>query len=236
MHLGKTSGRAFLSLPLTAGLLAVCLPSASAADVTVVDMTRINIDINYDDVNGWDLGAHDELHDIAYGADEVLFYASKADRRTVPADPDFAFLGAGPGDTVWVLPQVFDPARLSVGVSAEGIADGTFASYFERDPRVRSTAPWVKLTLKAVRGPGEVSVWQNDAFGRPIVWMATADGVTRHDAVFIFSGRDSDYNWAFTAPGIYEIDVVASAHLPGRRRPVHSDVVTYTFGVEATKP
>jgi surface-anchored protein len=227
------SGRAFLPLVLITGLLTLVLASAGFAGVTVVDMTRINIDINYDDMTGWDLGAHDELQDIFYSADGVLFYASKADRRTVPDDPDFAFLGANPGDTVWVLPQVFDPGRLSVGVSAEGISDGTFAIYYEPDPRVHSEAPWVKLTLVDVRGPGDVSVWQNDGFGRPVVWMTTSDGITADDAVFIYSGRDSDFNWGFTAQGIYEIDVVASAYLPGERDPVCSDVVTYTFGVEA---
>jgi len=232
----QTKGfKGMLPILLTAGLVSLGLSSAASAGITVVDMTRINIDINYDDKTGWDLGAHDELYDIFYKADGVLFYASELDRRTVPDDTDFAFLGADPGRTVWVLPQVFDPARLSVGVSAEGIADGTFASYYEPDPRVHSEAPWVKLTLKDVRGPGEVSVWQNDAFGRPVVWMATVDGISDDDAVFIFSGRDSDFNWAFTATGIYEVDVVASAFLPGEKDPTSSDVVTYTFGIETTK-
>jgi surface-anchored protein len=230
------SGRAFVPLLMTAGLAAVCLPSAGFADLTVVDMTRINININYDDQNGWELNAHDEFTDALYDADEVLLYLSEACRQTVPDDPTFDFLGAEAGDTVWVLRQRFDPARLSVGVSAEEIADGTFASHFERDRRVRSTAPWVRLTMKAVRGPGDVSVWQNDSFGRPVVWMATSDGITNHDRVFIASGLDADFNWAFTERGIYEIDFVASAFLPGEDEPVRSKVVTYTFGVEETEP
>ncbi len=155
-------------------------------------------------------------------------------RRPLPDDPAFAFLGE-PGTTVWILPQVFDPSRLSVGVSAEEIADGTFATYFEPDPRVNSTAPWVKLTLKAVRGPGNISVWQNDAFGRPVLWIDTSDGISDDDAVFIFSGRDSDFNWAFTAIGIYEVDVVASAYLADQSDPVCSGIVTYTFGIETTQ-
>ena len=225
-----------LGLPLlVTGILTAVVPALGRADVTVVDQTRINIDINYDDATGWDLGAHDEFADIFYGADEVLFYASPADRRVVPNDPDFAFLGASPGDTIWVLPQVFDPGRLSVGVSAEGISGDTFASYYEADPRVHATGAWVKLTLIAVRGPGDVSVWQNDAFGRPVVWMATSDGITDDDAVFVQTTRDADYNWAFTAPGIYEIDVQASAFLDADT-PTASEVVTYTFGVECEMP
>ena len=63
--------------------------------------------------------------------------------------------------------------------------------------------------------------------------MATSDGISDDDAVFVTSGRDSDYNWAFTAPGFYEIDVVASAYLPGTVDPTCSGVVTYAFGVES---
>lgn len=231
-QLKRSVGGLFPPWLAAAGLLAVCLPSASFADVTVIDHTRINIDIHYEELTGWELIAHNEFTDDVYDADGVLFYVSPANRRTVPDDPDYAFLGADPGSTIWFLPQVFDPRRLSVGVSAGDIGDGSFASYYEADPRVHAEAPWVKLTLKAVRGPGEVSVWQPDAFGQPVVWMTTADGITDDDAVFVPTTLDADFNWAFTAPGIYEIDVVASAYLPGEDDPVCSDVVTYTFGVE----
>jgi hypothetical protein len=229
----RFSGRASAPVLVAAGLLVICLPSVSLAQVTAIDRTRINIDITFDANNGWDLGAHDELADVFYTADGVLFYVSEANRRMVPDDADFAFLGADAGTTIWVLPQVFDPGRLSVGISAEGISDGTFASYYEPDPRVHSEAPWVKLTLRAVRGPGELSVWENDGFGRPVVWMSTSHELTGADAVFIYSGRDSDYNWAVTAPGIYEIDVQASAYLPGIDQPTYSSIQTYTFGVES---
>jgi surface-anchored protein len=229
----RLSGRDFWVLLAAAGLLAVCLPSPSLAQVTDVDLTRINIDMTYDDQNGWYLQAHDEFADIVYPADQVLFYVSEANRKTVPDNPVFTFMGADPGATIWVLPQVFDPGRLSVGVSAEDIQEGTFATYTEMDPRVQAEGPWVKLTLQAVRGPGQLSVWQNDAFGQPIVWMATSEGLTAQDAVFIYAGLDADFNWAFTAAGMYEIDVVASAYLPGQDTPITSPVVTYTFGVES---
>jgi surface-anchored protein len=192
--------------------------------------------MEYDSKKGFKFTAHDEFTDQLYHPNKVLFYSNPHEERIMPDDPNFAFIGANPGDTVWVLPQKFDPIGVSVGVSAEGIADGTFATYYEADPRVQGTAPWVKLTLVDVRGPGEVSVWQTDAFGQPVVWMATSDGITDNDAVFVPTTLDADYNWAFTAPGIYEIDVIASAYLPGEDDPIYSDVVTYTFGVEATEP
>jgi surface-anchored protein len=200
----------------------------------IIDHTRINIDIGFDEAMGWDLRLHDEFTDDVYDPDAVVLYANRSNRKIMPDDPDYAFIGANPGDTIRVLPAVFDPGRLSVGVSTGDIADGIFDSYYEDDPRVQSTGQWIKLTLKGVRGPGEVSVWQNDYYGKPIVWMDTADGIDDSDAVFLPAGGDADFNWAFTAAGTYEIDVQASGYQDGQL--ITSPIVTYTFGVEAGRP
>ena len=224
----------FVPLWAVAGLLAAGLPSVARADKTIADRTRINIDIQYDDQMGWHLAAFDDFSGDPYEANEVLLYASAATRETVPDDPEFAFVGADPGSTVWVLPQAFNPGKLSMSVTTESIAAGTFASYYESDPRVQHTAAWVKLTLKAVHGPGDMSVWQNDRFGHPVVWIATADGITAADAIFIQLGLDADFTFAFTAPGLYHVKFQASAYLPGQADPIHSDVVAYRFGVETT--
>jgi surface-anchored protein len=221
-----------LLLQVLAALTSLSAPAAGSAGYTVVDQTRININMAYDEQTGWELNAHDEFSDALYEARKVLFYVSPAARVTMPDNGDYAFIGADPGSTIWVLTQVFDPAHLSVGVSAEEISADTFASYYESDPRVQHTAPWVKLTMKAVRGPGQVSVWQPTAFGQPVVWIATSDGIDDNDALFVAASIDADFNWAFTAPGVHEIDFVASAYLPGEEEPVYSEVVTYTFGVE----
>src|SRR5262249_10861616 len=117
-------GRTTLPVVFTGLFMTSLLPSASA-DV-IIDKTRINIDIGFDPDKGFDLGLHDEITNDLYDADEVLLYVSEANRRLMPDDPDYQFIGAKPGETVWVLPAVFDPGRLSVGVSAEDIEDGTF--------------------------------------------------------------------------------------------------------------
>lgn len=226
--------RAVVPLWAVAGLLVAAVPSAAWAGVTVADRTRINIDVAYDEEMGWHLSAFDDFTGDPYEANEVLLHASAGTRQTVPDDPTYAFLGVDPGATVWVLPQAFNPGTLSLSVTTEKIAAGTFASYYEADPRVRSTAPWVKLSLKSVRGPGDLAVWQYDGYGRPVVWMATADGITGDDALFVQRGLDADFNFAFTAPGLYHVKFQVSAYLPGQADPVVSDVVNYTFGVETT--
>src|SRR5262249_24087357 len=94
---------------------------------------------------------------------------------------------------------------------------------------------WIKLSLRDVRGPGHFSVWQPGTFGSYTLWMSTYDGgITSDDALFQLAQGHTHYNWAFTAPGMYEIDFQASAYLgPGMSNPTTSAVVTYYFCVEA---
>jgi surface-anchored protein len=75
-------------------------------------------------------------------------------------------------------------------------------------------------------------VWQTDEFGDPTVWVATA-GNQNPDLFFTAPGGHIDYNWAFTAPGNYDMDIVASAFLPDFT-PVYSDVTRYHFQVDDT--
>jgi surface-anchored protein len=149
------------------------------------------------------------------------------------ADPRFAFTGAAPGDPVWIVPiSPRDPNLLQLGVSAERIGSGTLGAYNETDPRINNVIPfpWIRINLVAVRGPGYFSVWQDDEFGNPTVWISTFNN-PNPNLFFTFPGGHVDYNWAFTAPGNYQVDFQASAYLPDFT-PVYSTVVTYHFQVD----
>jgi len=153
--------------------------------------------------------------------------------RPQTSDPRFAFIGANAGDTIWVVPiSPRDPRLLQLGVSGERIDSDTLGAYSESDPRISPIPlPWIRLTLIDVRGPGYFSVWQTDDFGSPTVWVATAGNPRGPDIFFTAPGAHVDYNWAFTAPGDYEVDLQASAFLPDDT-PVQSFVTTYHFQVD----
>lgn len=166
--------------------------------------------------------------------DEVLLYVDRAARTTQPAGTQWSFMGAGAGNPVWVLPQGQNPAVLYAGANANAVSSSSVPSYFESDPRVNASGRWVKTSLLDVRGPGQFSMYQTGSFGTPTVWMSTAQGgITTSDATFLPAGGHAHYNWAFSQPGIYEVDVRASAFLGANQtNPVSSAVTTYFFGVE----
>ncbi len=171
---------------------------------------------------------------LLFAPDDVLLYVDRAAKTAQPAGTAWNFLGAGSGNPVWILPQGQNPNLLYAGANANSVNPASVPLYFESDPRVGANGRWIKTSLVDLRGPGEFSMYQTGALGAPTVWMSTFQGgITSSDAIFVQAGGHIHYNWAFTAPGIYEVDVRSSAFLgPNQTQPVASAVTTYYFGVE----
>jgi surface-anchored protein len=213
-------------------LAALLAGAAQAQYPYIFTQGHFDIGISYEQDNGgWHLHVHDEEGMRELEPEEVLFYASADARTTMPNDPRFGFIGVNPGDDVWILPQIENPLLPFLGVGSEEMPGDFFDEYFESDPRVNASGRFITLELVALRGPGQFSVWTTDAFGDPTAWMTTSDGIGKPDKIFTIEGGHAHYNWGFTATGIYEMDVRATAFKDGQL--LASDVVTYNFGVEA---
>jgi surface-anchored protein len=223
-----------------------CLENRTLLSIVLTN-EHTDLDVTYSDVDG-------RLHlaENNKSVDPIEYYPAVEDdksmrgdvpvtleflpeaRRPQTSDPRFAFTGVAPGDPVWIVPIApRDPRLLQLGVSAERLDSDILAPYHETDSRL--TTPfdlqWIKLTLMDVRGPGYFSVWQTEDTGDPTVWIATAGNPQGPDLFFTIPGGHVDYNWAFSQPGIYEVDFQASAFLADMT-PVQSYVTTYHFQVD----
>lgn len=176
-----------------------------------------DLGVNYKN-GAWDLHVHHgslgefEPDDVILGVDVV------AASNSVPAGPAWSFLGPA-GSPVWILPQTDRPGLLFLGVGAEELAPGLFV------------ADQVTLSLMGVQGPGHFALYTTDAFGSPTVFMNSADGITATDAIVLSAGQHRHVNWAFTAPGTYEITFAASGTLVDGHRFTSSDPATFRFAV-----
>ena len=143
----------------------------------------------------------------------------KPEAQQVLPDPSgaFAFLGAG-GSTVWLLPQVQNPALLWPGASTERIGSGVLAG---------GNVTW---TVQAGSGPGGFHVFQNGAFGTPQVWFTSGSAFPQSKQLSV--GSHAHFNWAFGGTGTYTVVMRADATLTGGT-PVTSGPVAYTFRVGA---
>ncbi len=171
-------------------------------------------------------------------------YVPPAARVAAPAGPAFTFIGVtgAQGATAgqaYILPQTQDLTLPYLGINATATA-GSLTSYQPLDTRVAGVKPWVRIDVAAVRGPakGKVSAYQTTA-GVPTAWVsgASSAGVSAKDSFYVAAGTTQQYSWAFTLPGVYQVDVTATGFRgPNQTMPTTSPVQTLSFAVDAPGP
>ena len=180
-----------------------------------------------------------------YNPDEAVIYAGPTAQTTRPDGSEWDFIGVPAGDPLWVLPQQRADGIPFPGFAVDRTDSGTFARYFETDPRILRELDWVKFELVNVRGPenGQFGVYTTVGLSDPeiVSWMSTADGISPQDAFWQREGGHSHASFYFSQPGVYEVDLKASGFIdvngnrifdPGIDVFSESDASTFYFAVE----
>lgn len=155
-----------------------------------------------------------EVGDAEYDIPDVTVMAPLGASVVLPID--FPALGANTGQTVWILPEVQDPALPFLGLATEEL-DG---------------AEWGDITfsLGAVTSPsgnGDFALWQSGSFGEVLLRMSTADPAV--DLLLLPTGSHAHYNWGFTEAGIWQVEMtVSGTHIADG---FQSSTQTLTFNV-----
>lgn len=134
----------------------------------------------------------------------------------------WAFTGTTAGSPIWILPQHHgadghgheDEDMPFLGIGTEEIPSGLFVGN------------QVSLTLGSISGPGHFSLWQTDPFGEPIVYMSSFDPASANVLVLPV-GLHGHYNWGFTEPGLYQIELIASGLLLDQTQTTISGVFSF---------
>jgi len=87
-------------------------------------------------------------------------------------------------------------------------------------------------------GPGEFAMYQLDTFGVPTLFMNSRDGLDGSDRVPvpIGPGGHTHVNWAFSAPGKYQLTFQTSGTLAGETQSTTSDAVKVSFVINDGGP
>lgn len=198
-----------------ASLLATALTGQSQTPLT---SGHADVGIDYDEVlNEWNLHIHDEENNVEYSPPTNAILVVKGDAHsTVQTGQEFI---GSLGSDVWTLPKVEDPNLLFLGIGSEEIVSGTFAGDV------------FSLALTGFSGPGNLFIYDLDAFDVPSVLFSAVGGSVVASSHSFPSGNHSHLNWAFTAIGDYTLTFEASANstLNGL---TSSGPVNYTFQVQ----
>ena len=154
------------------------------------------------------------LPSATYPSEHVTTYLDSTAIVTRPAGANYDFLGAPANSPIYLSNSAGSIASVPfLGFSGEGILPNTFASYVPADPRVTSTTPqqYMKVEMVGMRSDtgGQFSLY-SIASGNPRVWMASSDGISSTDNIWLRWGSHTHFNTAFSKPGTYEVDVVIS--------------------------
>jgi len=201
-------------------------------------LTTEHVDINIGYNGDWTIEHQDDDNFVDYDPEVALLYGGTPSLTSRVGSSAFEFIGVGPGDDFYRLPQSQDPNLLYLGMAGYGVSGTTFDRYnpsAEAKGRVSGSGTWLKASLDEVRhttldgqtGNGEFSVWQSGDTG-PNVFMSsyddgvinpdgngldTTDGISADDALWIIAGGHIHYNWGFTEKGRYEVDLRLSGYL-----------------------
>lgn len=118
------------------------------------------------------------------------------------ASPDPVRTG---GTQLFLLPQDGGDAS-SVGAPFQGWSVSSI-------PTGLFTNNQLSLSLAGVSGPGQVSLWSDDAFGGASFLWTSADGFSPSDTLFLGIGGHSHFNLGFTHPGGYQLTVLIEGAL-----------------------
>lgn len=177
----------------------------------------------------WTFMIHDDVAKADAGAtsvwrypDQTAFHVLDQAAQAVPDDPAYAFVGAEPGQSVWVVPQTQN-------------ADVVWLGWNTQDPEVMQTIDrGVTLSLTEAQGPGTVTTYlQSGSFGEPQVLFDSR--VAEPQAVWVDVNTHTHANWVFAEPGVYLLQIEATADLIDGTSVSDTQVLRFAVGT-ATSP
>lgn len=159
------------------------------------------------DAGQWRFLIHDDAHKADAGApsvwrypDETVLRVVDAAELRVPDDRAYSFVGASPGTTVWVVPQTQNPDVIWTGWNTQ---DPTVMQRVDRG---------ATFSVTGVEGPGVLTVYlQSGDFGAPqVLWDSRK---SEAQPTWVDANTHTHANWVFTKPGVYLVQMQASATL-----------------------
>ncbi|MFC1760775.1 choice-of-anchor M domain-containing protein [Planctomycetota bacterium] len=136
--------------------------------------------------------------DTSFAPEQLVVVATETAEILRPDGSDWQPTGVDVNETLWVLPQHEKEGLPALGFSTHDIDTGLFVE------------DQIQLRLRALQGPGDFSLWEDNALGQPIFYISSYAGQT--SAVFPI-GLHAHHNWGFSAPGDYILVFEATADL-----------------------
>jgi len=138
--------------------------------------------------------------DTSFDPDAVIVVATQEARILRPAGPLWDPTGTDVNRPLWVLPQHEKEGLPALGLATDEIETGVFVNDV------------VTLSLRHLKGPGDFSLWADNALGQPGFLLSTHGQIL---STTLPVALHAHCNWGFTRPGTYTLVFEVTANLSG---------------------
>ena len=150
----------------------------------------------------WILAARDDTaHPPKWRSlSDVVLQVHDTGALPVPEGEEYSFIKADTGSSVYVVPQTEIPGVVWLGWNTQS------------PPVVSTATQGVRLRVHAVSGPGHFSLFLQPGNFAPPQLLADKDALADSPAeIFVEANTHTHANWVFTEPGVYLVDLEATA-------------------------
>lgn len=225
LAIGTTT--AFTTAPACARDLAQTVTSdeklAPAGEFTVIGSGHVDLGTTLIDGEAQLLARDDTgLEPVWRAPQDMVLRLGDSAVQTLPEGKNFGFVGAKPGEQVWVVPQT-------------EIADVPWLGWNTQAPSlIEAVDRGMEITFLGHTGPGEFSLFlHNSGFGEPDVLFSTAKPA--EDSFWVDLNTHTHANWTFTEPGIHQVGLKFTAQRKDGTPLEVQGAVTFAVG-EDTDP
>lgn len=207
-------------------VFAACL-SARAQD-RLLSLGHYDLAVNYEPGEGWSTNIYDYGTETELPALTTIYRIGEEALSEVPDNPDYALLGE-PGDAIWIIPEIYNPDVVYLGIGAPLLGRNIFAGGLSNRGQV--TMRLVEVSGSGPASGGALTMWQSGF--PPRFHYSTVDGIGPEDVLdAITANFHAHYNWAFSKPGLYRVTFEFSGTLHSAHGGGDTAVsVTYSFDV-----
>lgn len=195
-----------LPIAVTVLLAAACF-TAPAKGVPIYKSGHADIGVHYEDGEfhpHWHFGSNakaeglDIIANQEFEPESVVARVPDAVKVSLPLS-GFEFTGGAGGSDIWVLPQSSTPGIPFLGLATDELESSDWVG------------PIQFALTNVLRSPldGYFSLWQTTFFGSK-VRFTTYGGIGVDDEFSMPVGGHDHFNWGFTKPGVYELELTFS--------------------------
>lgn len=201
--------------------------SAPAQD-RLITLGHYDLAVDYQPGEGWNTFIYDYGKEDQLSPTTLIFRIGNEALMNVPDNSDYALLGT-PGEPIWVVPEIYNPEIIYLGIGAPLLGRNIFTGGLSNRGQV--TMRLVDVSGSGPSSGGLLTMWQSGF--PPRFHFSTADGIGPEDALdAITANFHAHYNWGFTQPGLYRVTFEYSGTLLPEHGGGETTVqVMYTFDV-----